>query len=865
MRERLRPQRTTNHRRWLLQPEALEPRRLLTVQFVQQPALIESDLAGARAVVMADLDGDGDLDLLAGSAYDGRLGWFENLDGQGTFGSFRQFADDEPSVAAVRAVDLDGDGDLDVVSISSAENRIRWYPNTDGRGNFGAPRLVTEAAILGESVEAADLDGDGDLDLISTSGGPYDSDVSWYENLDGRGTFGPQQLVTADVRFAYAAIAVDIDGDGDADLVSAAYVDEEIAWYENTDGSGSFGPKQVIGTVLGANEVIAADLDGDGYPDLVAGGFYTPGQVVWFRNLEGTGNFSDPITLASQLESVETIQAVDFDQDGDLDLVTQSVYGEEVLLIENLDGAGTFDQPRIVASGFGFIAAAVGGDLNGDGLPDIAFASVSSDRIGWTANLGDSFGPVQIVSRLGAVGVNSAVALDIDQDGDLDVAVASVLDNRVLWFENLDGRGSFGPEQTIDANLVSAIHLEVADVNADGRDDLVVAAASGTLAWYEQLADGTGFSPRQVITADLFSVENARAADLDGDGDLDIVAAARYASLGQVVWFENLDGEGTFGPPRIVNDSLSSAREVVAVDLDGDGDLDLAVVSMFDNRVVWFENEDGQGTFGPERIVSTESLTPTTIAAADLDGDGDADLVVTSFYANRVQWFENLDGAGSFSEIREIGVAPAGPEAMTLADIDGDGDLDVFVTAVAGDVLVWYEHIDGQGQFAEAVAIDDQLPGASDVTAADLDGDGRLDLIATAYDLSRVIWYRNLPSDLPSGDLNQDGVTDAADIDLLCASLAANNTDSRFDLNNDGIADQQDYELLVRDILRTKPGDANLDGVFDSRDLVLVFAAGEYEDDELRNSGWASGDWNCDGEFNSSDLVAAFQAGGYIA
>jgi hypothetical protein len=844
----------------------LETRLPLATDFVPQTPLIESDLAGARVVVLADLDGDSDLDLLAGSAYDGRVGWYENLDGQGDFGPLRRISSDEPSVASVRAADLDGDGDLDVVAIASGANRIRWFENLDGQGNFGPPRLVTETAILGESVEAADLDGDGDLDLISTSGGPYDADVSWYENTDGRGNFGSQQIVTVDVRFPYAAIASDLDGDGDLDLVSAAYVDDQVAWYENLDGRGSFGLPRPIGVLLGANEVIAADIDGDGHQDVVAGGFYTPSDLVWFRNVDGMGSFSSPISLASELESIETIQAIDLDNDGDLDLLTQSIYDGQILLLENLDGAGSFGPPRIVTSGFGFITSAAAGDLNGDGLPDVAFASVNSDRIGWMDNQGEQFGAVRTVSRLGAVGVDAAVALDVDQDGDLDVAIASVLDNRVLWFENLDGLGTFGPEQLIDANLTGAIYLQPADINGDGREDLVVAAASaGIVAWYEQLGDGSGFSPRQEISTSLSSVENAQAADLDGDGDLDVVAAARYAPLGQVVWFENLDGAGTFGSAKLVNNTVSSAREVVAVDLDGDLDLDLAVVSMLDNRVVWFENEDGAGTFGPERLISTQSITPTTIQAGDMDGDGDWDLVVTSFYANRAEWFENVDGQGTFGELRVIGAAPRGPESLELSDLDNDGDLDVMVTSVVDDTLVWFEHLDGGGQFAAAVTIDGNLPGASAVTAADLDGDGDLDLLGAAYDLSRVLWYRNELIRSSRGDFNGDGATNAQDIDLLCAQLAAGSDDDLFDLNQDARVDRDDYRFLVDNILRTNPGDANLDGVFDSRDLVLVFTFGQYEDSVLRNSGWATGDWNCDGEFNTSDLVAAFQAGGYVS
>ena len=113
------------------------------------------------------------------------------------------------------------------------------------------------------------------------------------------------------------------------------------------------------------------------------------------------------------------------------------------------------------------------------------------------------------------------------------------------------------------------------------------------------------------------------------------------------------------------------------------------------------------------------------------------------------------------------------------------------------------------------------------------------------------------------GDLNQDTKVDTHDIDRLCKGIKAQSQDSAFDLNDSGDIDLDDYDYLVRVILGTGPGDANLDGVFDSSDLVQVFQRGEYEDNQTANSGWSEGDWNCDGEFNSSDLVVAFQGGDY--
>ncbi len=114
-----------------------------------------------------------------------------------------------------------------------------------------------------------------------------------------------------------------------------------------------------------------------------------------------------------------------------------------------------------------------------------------------------------------------------------------------------------------------------------------------------------------------------------------------------------------------------------------------------------------------------------------------------------------------------------------------------------------------------------------------------------------------------NADLNQDGNIDIVDVDLLCSAILAG--EPQFDLNRDQLTNQEDLYFLITDVLQTGPGDANLDGRFDSQDLVMTFQSGEYEDDRIGNSTWAEGDWNCDGEFESGDLVAAFRDGTYSA
>ena len=131
---------------------------------------------------------------------------------------------------SVFAADLDGDGDVDVLSALNADNKIAWYRN-DGNENF-TPLTISSAANGAFSVFAADVDGDGDLDVASAS--YSDGKIAWYEN-DGSGNFTPHTISTAAIG-ALSVFAADVDGDGDLDMLSASFADNKIAWYENMSG-----------------------------------------------------------------------------------------------------------------------------------------------------------------------------------------------------------------------------------------------------------------------------------------------------------------------------------------------------------------------------------------------------------------------------------------------------------------------------------------------------------------------------------------------------------------------------------------------------------------------------------------------------
>ena len=403
----------------------------------QQHIIVQSETNGPTSVYAADLDGDGDLDVLSASWDDDKIAWYAN-DGTGQFGPQQVITTAADSASCVYAADLDADGDLDVLSASCDDNKIAWYAN-DGTGQFGPQQVITTAADGANCVYAADLDGDGDLDVLSASSfywewgdGYIDDKIAWYAN-DGTGHFGPQQVITTEAHSANCVYAADLDGDGDLDVLSASQEDDKIAWYANDD-SGQFGSQQVVSTspANGADSVRAADLDGDGDTDVLSASQWD-NKIAWYAN-DGTGHFGSQQVITTEADGASCVYVADLDGDGDLDVLSASFGDDKIAWYAN-DGRGQFGPQQVITTEADGAKSVYAADLDGDGDLDVLSASLGpyydyklggfvDSKIAWYANDGrGQFGPMQAISTKG-MWVTSVYAADLDGDGDLDVLSA---------------------------------------------------------------------------------------------------------------------------------------------------------------------------------------------------------------------------------------------------------------------------------------------------------------------------------------------------------------------------------------------------------------------------------------------------------
>ncbi len=659
-------------------------------------AEIISDIGNPTCVFACDIDNDGDNDVLSAHRFADKIVWFENTDGSGTFGDQHIISTSVDSPESIYACDIDGDGDFDVLSASAADNKIAWYENTDGLGNFGSQQIITITAYSVNSVYSCDIDGDGDFDVLSASAA--DNKIAWYKNTDGFGNFGDQQVITISANGASSVYACDIDGDDDNDVLSASNTDGKIAWYENTDGNGTFGEQQIIYTSAnnyGANVVYACDIDGDGDQDVLSGIAYESG-ISWYENTDGIGSFSEQKNISTNVMSPQSIYTGDIDGDGDIDVMSASFEDSKISLYENTDGQGNFGEQIVLTPSITNPTSARSGDIDNDGDQDVLSASSQDDKIAWYENtdgIGE-FGEQKVICDSAMYAV-SVYAANIDSDGLIDVISASQNDGKIAWYKNTDGLGNFGEQQIITDTEEYISTIYPCDLDSDGDNDILCSTVDDKVSWYINLDGNGNFSSEQIIAVTADGPYSVHAADIDGDGDLDIISASKWDH--KIAWYENTDGLGNFGNENIISNTASFVASVFSCDLDTDGDNDVltATNSMSEDKISWFENIDGAGGFGDEQIIDN-SENINSIYASDIDNDGDIDILMTDDEENKLVYYINEDGSGNFGNEQIISDIEEEPKSVYVCDIDGDGDQDVITSSKGSSPqyskVVWYEN-----------------------------------------------------------------------------------------------------------------------------------------------------------------------------
>ena len=327
---------------------------------------------------------------------------------------------------------------------------------------------------------------------------------------------------------------------------------------------------------------------------------------------------------------------------------------------------------------------------------------------------------------------------DIDEDGDMDIVACAGGTDEVAWYENVDGSGTSWTKHSVMTGINNPQTVRVCDINADDHLDIAAAGysiSSGALMWWA--GDGTGTSWIDFTVDSGCGPYMICVEDIDGDDDQDILGDLHASN--SLVWWENEDGVGGSWTENIVDSSISTTISCWAADIDGDGDTDAIASSAATEDVYWYENLNGVGTSWTKRTVDPDVFEPNGAQAADIDQDGDMDLICASLGDDYVSWWENEDGTGTSWIEHTVGTFD-GCYGLYVGDLNGDDLPDV--AAVGNSTGYWWSN-DGMGlSWTGSLFFDaGSYVAARSVSAADLDGDADQDLLAAITYNDDLKWY----------------------------------------------------------------------------------------------------------------------------
>jgi hypothetical protein len=359
---------------------------------------IHDDFNGARSIYATDVDGDGDIDVLSAAYYNDQICWWENTGGTPPTFVQHYIRHNFDGAHSVYAADLDSDGDTDVLGAAAAGSLLTWWENKpSGNEPPADPISWTEHSIDGSyggaiCVYATDIDGDDDLDVVSASN--WEDDITFWQNAPSGNPSNPiswtERTLRGDFEGAISVFAADVDGDGNTDVLGTARDGDEIAWWENSGGAApSFTEHSIRDDLDWALCVYAADLDGDADVDVLGCG-HTDDDLLWWENIpSGNAPPLDPVawvqhTIDEDFDGVDSAYIADVDDDGNMDIVSAAYWADEIAWYEN-DGDETFVK-HAIEDGFDGAYWVHVADVDGDADLDVLPVADKDDDVTWWEN-----------------------------------------------------------------------------------------------------------------------------------------------------------------------------------------------------------------------------------------------------------------------------------------------------------------------------------------------------------------------------------------------------------------------------------------------------------------------------------------------
>ena len=694
----------------------------------------------------------------------------------------------EVEYSAIAYADIDGDNDLDlfITGKSPLDPQVPvsiLYTN-DGFGNFTKVEGTPFLNIYKGSVAFADVDGDNDQDLFIAGLTSVNTDTTMLYINDGDGDFSPSTTSHFTSIYLPSIAFADVDGDNDQDIlisgstliypnpfITQLYINDGLGYFSLTTGNAF--------DAYTASSLAFSDIDGDNDLDLLLTGHTISPYILaieLFVN-DGIGNFT--ILQGTNFTPVQqsSIAFVDIDNDNDQDLIisgNNGVGGNYILITDMYvnDGSGNFNllsgTPFTKVYG-GSIAVA---DIDGDNDNDLLITGDSIDVINNTYNhifkiyLNDGLGHFTFDAGTPNTDLlSSCIAFaDIDGDNDKDLLVSGIryVNTTQIFPTKLyinDGLGGFSyVSNTPFLNLFRST-VAFADVDGDNDQDVFIggyhiAETSSEISNPNSslyVNDGTG--NYSLLNSTIFpSIYSGSVAfsDVDGDSDQDLIISGSLQTHDTTLLYLN-DGLGNFSPSISSQFSSVSSSSIAFADVDGDNDQDLLIAGFGNTtNICELYSNDGSGNFTIVSGTNFTGVSDCSIAFADVDGDNDKDVLIVGMNNsnNNVSNLYKNDGLGNYTLVSGTPFSPIKEGSIAFADIDNDNDLDVFIagkTNVSNPFYLSNLYVnDGIGNYTLVTSSTFENIGFCSVAFADVDNDNDQDLVITGQNSTTFGFTSNL-------------------------------------------------------------------------------------------------------------------------
>jgi gliding motility-associated-like protein len=713
---------------------------------------------GFNYAAIADFNKDGKTDfaLTDGTAL---IRVHSNQSSRGTYnpiGNFSPFSEAVVGLPKVNgaggivAADFDGDGYDDLIATNTVANSITIYRNEKVTG----PITTSSFSLVGNNsvpglqpynITASDFDGDGKVDLAVTY---FNSAfISIYRNTGSAGTisFAAAVDVTC-LNKGYSIASQDLDGDGKAEIVVIHQPNPgpgSFSVFKNSSTSGTVSFATPINYALGRNPqaLSIADINSDQKPDILivaSGGSIAPANALMvFENKTSLPipTITSFTPASGPIGTTVTITGTNFDTTPANNIV---YFGATRAVVT----AATATQLTVtvpVGATYQPISVSVNNLIAYSSKPFI-----TTFDGGGTIDA-CSFAPKQdLTAGMFPLSIASG---DLDGDGMADMAVANYDNNIISLFRNTSSIGAISYAPKIDITSgANTDHISIGDLDGDGKLDLVVTDVGGASV-YRNTSTGSGtisFAARISFAAGGSDPRHLAIADFDNDGKPDLVVANYAAGVNTISVLRNTSsGPGNISyAPKVDFASTIRPSSVSSGDLDGDGKSDIAVVNQNSSTLSVFRNTStGIGNISfATKVDFTTGSNPLFVSIGDLDDDGKPELAVgysIGTSSSVVSVFRNLSsGVGNISYAPKADFTVGSvPFSVSIGDMDGDGKPDLVATNVSSsNVSVLRNTSSGIGNISFAGKVDFTTNSNSQsVSITDFDGDGKPDLAATSF------------------------------------------------------------------------------------------------------------------------------------